>query len=459
MGSNPAWRVLQNMAKIPVRIDELLQRRHKEYLKVYLVFKFKEYSWKAELQNSFSISNSTVNEGLKLLEREGHLISKDFWSLDLDKQEMIRRLNGAYFNRIASYPKIYVLSSDEICKGWWEVNQEDIYGLIKGDASMEHSMNLIMENKKACDIVQKEQETLENSQNERERTHWEEGVPYITMTGRWRRIEEEKKRAFEKKGRGDGTKLTLPSRDRTEVVLYEFNGKSVSKEFFTEKEKELLEMEKDDVLEEEKVSEVNNIKEKIRKLISRKEVQENITGEYKDKIRRTKKEIKRLIHTQEKEKSIDMIKNIRSKIEEELKEVANLEGLLKDSSKREEEIGRELKKEENFKKEYEAGVIGKSPEEVNNFIEVRENSTKRMLGVGDEIDYSKFDEDKEFLLRKLTSKGKILFDDVLEKLDSEDKVIQFLKEIKSEGHIITYEEPYILYIGRKPKNGRSKNIY
>jgi hypothetical protein len=170
------------MAQNPKTIDDFVSNKFREYLKTLLVFKGKGYSWKRELQNKFSIADEIVNDGLKILEKEGYLISKDFWSLDLDMQEVIRRMDGAYFSDIKRFPKIYMLTNDERFNGWWECNRSEIEFLIKGNNSILHTMNLVTEANKSVEKLQNKFLELEEHDYKRVRYDSDSGLYYETLT-------------------------------------------------------------------------------------------------------------------------------------------------------------------------------------------------------------------------------------------------------------------------------------
>ena len=183
------------MAQTPKTVDEFVTEKFREYLKVYLVLKHRGHSWKRELQNSFSIADSIVHEGLKVLEKDGFIISKDIWSLDLDMQEVIKRQNGAYFEQSKRYPKIYVLNQDEIRTEWFNVMKEDIEKLIKDDGSMIHTIDLIANMKKGTDKLLREFKNIENNQYERRR-FTDSNVLFITETKKTKEFKKNLKQAI-----------------------------------------------------------------------------------------------------------------------------------------------------------------------------------------------------------------------------------------------------------------------
>ena len=170
------------MATIPKKIDDLLQYKFKTYLKVYLVLKHKNFSWQKELQNDFNIENSVVKESLKLLEKESFVISKNFFDLEFDFQEIIRRSNASYLEKINTYPKIYILNEDEIRTEWWECNKERINLLIKDDGSFEHTLNLANKKKKSQTKLQNMLEEENNTKTFIVRKDYKQGIIFETKS-------------------------------------------------------------------------------------------------------------------------------------------------------------------------------------------------------------------------------------------------------------------------------------
>lgn len=254
------------MAQYPKVLDDFLKDKFREYLKLLLVFKGKGYSWKKELQNKFSIADDIVNEGLKILEKEGFLISKDFWSLDLDLQEIIRRMDGAYFSHIKTFPKVYVLNNDERTSGWLEVNEDKIKLRIDGNNSILHTMNLVSESSKNVEKLQKKFQELENNDYKRVRYDPDSNVYYETLTRkeseRTKRLAvelEEARLEFINKPKltktekselaileNKSTALSIITNPEKRKLKHSINGKEVDIETFRRKEKELELLQKKD---------------------------------------------------------------------------------------------------------------------------------------------------------------------------------------------------------------------
>ncbi len=275
------------MAMVPKTMDDFLMNKFKEYLKVYLVLRQKGFSWKKELQNSFSIADSIVNESLKVLEREGFVISKDFWSLELDLQEIIRRTNGAYFDKINSFPKVYILNNDEVRTSWYDANKHDIEKLIKGDGSMMHTLGLAKEHKKSYDKLKKHFDFLEANLNERKRVDIETGITYITSTKKALLLKQEiakalmeskyyimKKKDAKLIGKNkSGGSITISTNNIKEITendensgykrKYFVGNKNVSKPEYDMKEREIENIEKEDSVYEKEMDETEKIKKKI----------------------------------------------------------------------------------------------------------------------------------------------------------------------------------------------------
>lgn len=294
------------MAQTPKKIDDLLCNKFKEYLKVYLVLKYKGFSWQKELQNKFSIADSIVNESLKLLEKEGFVISKDYWSLDLDTQEIIKRTSGAYFEKINSFPKIYILNMDEIRTSWYDANREDIEALIKNDGSMEHTLKLIFEQKKAYDKLKTQFDLLEKTLNERKRIDPITEIEYFTKTKRAKLRDKEineslmemkKQNALEKQkkkllGKSKNQNIILSDENKNEnslminqgssygfgVLTHELNNVLVSKSVFDAKLRELEIIEKEDILIEAQLKKEEKIKSLIRESKDKGEDTPHIPG-------------------------------------------------------------------------------------------------------------------------------------------------------------------------------------
>ncbi len=181
-------KILKNaQEKFEVKID----REDIEYFKVFLVLFMKGFSWKKELQNDFNISSSVINKAIELLERRGFIITKDFWSLDLDSQECIRRLNGAYSYLIKTHPKIYTLSIEGTQYG------KNVVGNYKQEAknnsSLRATIEFITEKVRAYQLLKNRFEKEENSLLPRKRVDFDTGIIFETDTKKKMEFEKELK--------------------------------------------------------------------------------------------------------------------------------------------------------------------------------------------------------------------------------------------------------------------------
>lgn len=275
------------MALNPRTADDFLKRSFKEYLKVYLVIKYKGFSWKTELQNSFSIADSIVVDALKILEREGYIISKDFWSIDSNVQEAIKRLNGAYFHKINSYPKIYVLNEDEVKTNWYELHKEDIEKLIKDDGSMNHTITLLQQKTQNLKNLLEEFERIEQNDFDRKRFD-DSGVLYVTETKKLKQfkrninialLELKKEKFLEKKSKGlltnnekkelamiteSGKDLVNVSQQKAFEGIYTYNNQTVSLADFEYKLKEIEKLQEEDLKFEKEFEKDKKISFKIK---------------------------------------------------------------------------------------------------------------------------------------------------------------------------------------------------
>jgi len=178
------------MAQKPTNIDNLLEHKFKEHLKVLLVIKGVGFSWQKELQNSFNISNSIALETIKLLEKEGFIFSRDYWKIPADTAEIIRITNAGYFEKHKNYPKIFMPVEDERTNGWFEVNEKEIKKNINNSGTIFQTMELINAKRKVNDKLMNEFNKIENTQTERMRIA-DNGIYYLTLTekGRQEKLE------------------------------------------------------------------------------------------------------------------------------------------------------------------------------------------------------------------------------------------------------------------------------
>jgi len=154
--------------------------------KVLLVLFFKGFSWQKELENEFNISNSVISKSISRFEKQGFIISKDFFSLDLDLQECVKRLSSAYKNSIRVQPKIYTLSVEG------REYAEDIvefYKLeAKNNSSLKSTIKFIQDKTRAYEKLMKKFNEEEDKMLYRKRVS-DKGIVYETKTKRIRDFE------------------------------------------------------------------------------------------------------------------------------------------------------------------------------------------------------------------------------------------------------------------------------
>ena len=133
-----------------MKIDDFFKQKGIEYLKVYLVLYFKKFSWIKELENEFNISSKIVKKAIEILEENQMIISKDFWSLDIETQKIIKNINAPYFKKINSYPKIYTLIEQDI--NYLELFKDEFEKLLKNE-SLKATLSFTQEKTKAFEIL------------------------------------------------------------------------------------------------------------------------------------------------------------------------------------------------------------------------------------------------------------------------------------------------------------------
>ena len=178
-----------------VTIEDFTKFKYLDYGKVFLVLYFKGFSWKKELQNEFNISNSIVTKALQILEENGYIIAKDFWSLDLDSQEAIKRLNAGYSYLIQRHPKIYTLSVEGREEGGYVI-LEELKKKAKVHSSLQATIEFVKNKTKAYNLLKKEFEKEEDSLFSRRRIDHTTGIMYETPTKRRKKFLAELKEAF-----------------------------------------------------------------------------------------------------------------------------------------------------------------------------------------------------------------------------------------------------------------------
>jgi hypothetical protein len=127
--------------KFNINADELLREENVNYLKIYLVILKKGFSWQKEIETSFNIESSSIKKGIKFLSEIGFIISNEFYDIELEKQELIKKLNGAYFNKINSFPKIYIISKSGI--EFFKTYEKEIKETINLNESLKFTYDLI----------------------------------------------------------------------------------------------------------------------------------------------------------------------------------------------------------------------------------------------------------------------------------------------------------------------------
>jgi hypothetical protein len=178
----------------PQKFYEFLKLGNVDYLKVYLVLFYKGMSWEKELELEFSISTKIVKRALEILELEGFIISKDFWSLEIDDQETINKLNGGYFQKVKTYPKFYSLT-EEGRELFNYTYLEEIQDLILRDNSLKISINFIFKKAKAYLQVKEDNKNKEKNKFYRKRIDSQTGIVYISKTSDFKKKELEIKKA------------------------------------------------------------------------------------------------------------------------------------------------------------------------------------------------------------------------------------------------------------------------
>lgn len=172
-----------------VKIEDFSKPKYFDYGKVFLVLYYKGFSWKKELENEFNISNVIVTKALQILEENGFIIAKDFWSLDLDSQEAIKRLNAGYSYLLKNHPKIYTLSLEGKEEGSY-ILLDELEKKAKLHSSLAATIQFIKEKTIGYQILKNQFENIESSHFYRKRIDHQTGILYETPT--------KKKKEFEK---------------------------------------------------------------------------------------------------------------------------------------------------------------------------------------------------------------------------------------------------------------------
>ncbi len=173
-----------------VDIEDFSKFKYIDYGKVFLVLYFKGFSWKKELQNEFNISSSIVDKALLILENNGYIISKDFWSLDLDTQEAIKCLNAGYSYLLKTHPKIYTLSLEGKEEAELTILSE-LKEKAKKHSSLRATIDFIIDKTNAYNKIKNKFTHIENNSFYRKRIDHSTGIEYETPTQKYLLVKKE----------------------------------------------------------------------------------------------------------------------------------------------------------------------------------------------------------------------------------------------------------------------------
>lgn len=274
----------------PYEMGQFLEPKFYEYLKVFMVIKGVGFTWLKELQNSFNISSPVAAEAIKILEREGYIISKDFWKLPLDISEIIRITNAGYFDSHRTYPKVYMVTPNEDPQEWVNLFKDEIDKAYRFSESYRQTMDLIKQKEEVIKKFLFKFNEIEQNEDERIRIA-DGGVRYITTT-----IKAKKEEARKLKNKEDAlnameelqqegffgknkqlsasvkNELTIlnnqisPVSTNTQLCIYSVKGKNSSSEEFNLSMKAVEKQYKLDKLNDKEMEHVEDIKDNIQKV-------------------------------------------------------------------------------------------------------------------------------------------------------------------------------------------------
>ena len=130
------------MGKIKL-IGDFFTFKGLNHLKVYMVFKIKKIATLKELEFTMNIEKEAVKEAVKILEKEGAIISKDYYNVDNLTQRLIKTTSASYLKKVQSDMKIYSLIEPEPFN-YLEVFRDEFLNVCE-DESFKFTLNLIKE--------------------------------------------------------------------------------------------------------------------------------------------------------------------------------------------------------------------------------------------------------------------------------------------------------------------------
>lgn len=178
--------VLKEETKI-LEEEKLIENR--DYLKVFLVFFMKGFTWQKELEFQFNITTNQVKKAIPYLELKGFLISKDFYSLDLDTQNTIRILNAPYVGSIDRFPKVYTLSKEG--KEFGALLKDELEILLEEDSSFRMTYDLIAQKTQGYNKLKDKFEIEESNKSTRQRIDYNSGVVFEVDTQKTRNFKKD----------------------------------------------------------------------------------------------------------------------------------------------------------------------------------------------------------------------------------------------------------------------------
>ena len=157
----------------PKNLADLFQYKNLQYLKVYFVLYFKKITWLKELEFEFSIPKDVVKKSLEILEKENLIISKPFFDLELEEQDLFKFTNAPYIDKINNNIIVYSMLQTDI--NYFKLFEEELNEISKNE-NFQTSIQQIKNKVKSYNTLIKQFE-LENNKKYIFRTS-KEGVLY-----------------------------------------------------------------------------------------------------------------------------------------------------------------------------------------------------------------------------------------------------------------------------------------
>jgi hypothetical protein len=138
------------------QFEDFFRPTNEEYLKVFLVLYFVGFTSLKDLEFSFNISSKIVRKAIDILDQEQLIKSHYFFGggnngIGLEVQDIIRKINGGFIDKIENNPKIYTLL--ELAEDPILIFQNKLKNLFQENESLRFTMGLILTRLKSLSVI------------------------------------------------------------------------------------------------------------------------------------------------------------------------------------------------------------------------------------------------------------------------------------------------------------------